>query len=68
MNSLVIDEVEVGNLLLHTGIKVKVLDIIVISTEIDQRDVFNLWNEGKREGKEGGREREREEILILNFR
>ena len=73
MNSLVIDEVKVGNLLLHTGIEVKVLDVIVISTEIDQRDVFNLWSEGKREGRgrKGEREREKErerKTIIINFR
>ena len=60
-------------MLLHTGIEVKVLDVIVISTVVDQRDVFNLWSEGKREGEEGvgerDQERERErKIIILKFR
>ena len=60
-------------MLLHTGIKVKVLDVIVISTVIDQRDVFNLWSEGKREREREGereieREGERKTIIILNFR
>ena len=57
-DSLVTDEIVVSHQLLHVPIQVKILELIVLLSVVDQSYVLDLGEEGQRREERGGRREE----------